>query len=192
MTTNTEETRDRAAVKAGVQAMLRLAGEDPVRPGLLRTPDRFVDAWLELVAAPGDPGDLLAVTFDDAGPVDEMVAVGPIEFASVCEHHLMPFTGRAWIAYIPSDGIVGLSKLPRLLEHFARRPQVQERLTGQITEALDKHVTSLGSACLIRANHTCASHRGIRKAAPMVTSSLTGAFRTDPAAREEFMALARS
>lgn len=185
-------TTDEAAVIHGVQAMLRMAGEDPVRPGLLKTPQRFLDAWRELVAAPGDPGELLAVTFDDAGPVDEMVAVGPIEFASVCEHHLMPFTGLAWIAYLPADGIIGLSKIPRLLEHYARRPQVQERLTGQITGALDKHVTSLGSACLIRANHSCASHRGIRKAAPMVTSSLTGAFRTDASAREEFLALART
>lgn len=183
---------DEQLVMQGVRAMLRLAGEDPVRPGLARTPERFLDAWCELVAAPGDPDELLAVTFDDAGPVDEMVAVGPVEFASVCEHHLMPFTGFAWIAYIPSDGIVGLSKLPRLLEHYARRPQVQERLTTQITGALDKYVTSLGSACLIRANHTCASHRGIRKIAPMVTSSLTGAFRTDASAREEFLALART
>lgn len=176
---------------AGVRAMLSLAGEDPDRPGLVKTPARVLKAWLEMTGRPGDPAELLATIFDDAGPVDQMVAVGPVQFASMCEHHLLPFTGHAWIAYIPDGVVVGLSKLPRLLEHFARRPQVQERITGQITEALDKFVTAQGSACLITASHTCASHRGIRKETPMTTSSLTGLFKTDPAARAEFMAMAR-
>jgi GTP cyclohydrolase I len=103
----------------------------------------------------------------------------------------LPFTGNAWVAYIPDGRVVGLSKVPRLVEHYARQPQVQERLTAQITTALDKFVGPLGSACLIRAIHTCASLRGVRKEAPMTTSSLTGAFRTDLAAREEFLALTR-
>ncbi len=179
------------AITRGVRAMLEIAGQDPDRPGLRRTPDRFLAAWLEVTAAPGDPAELLATTFDDAGPVDQMVSVGPVEFSSICEHHLMPFTGQAWIAYIPDGGVVGLSKIPRLLEHYARQPQVQERLTAQVTAALDKYVPSLGSACMIRATHSCASHRGIRKVSPMVTSSLTGVFR-HPGPREEFLALARS
>ena len=188
----TATDEDQAAVRYGVQAMLRLAGEDPVRPGLLRTPQRFLDAWLELVDAPGDPAVLLTRVFDDAGPIDQMVTVGPMEFTSICEHHLMPFSGSAWVAYLPDDGrVVGLSKLPRLVEHYARRPQIQERLTGQLTAALDKHVTALGSAALIKAVHSCASSRGVRKQAPMITSSLTGAFRNDQSAREEFMAWVR-
>lgn len=180
-----------AAVRDGVRAMLRLAGEDPDREGLTDTPSRFLKAWLEMTARPGDPEDLLAVMFDDAGPVDEMVVVGPVAFTSVCEHHLLPFTGHAVIAYIPTSGVVGLSKLPRLLEHYARRPQVQERLTRQITDALSALVPNQGTACLIRATHTCASMRGVRKEAPMTTTSLTGLFRDDPAARAEFLAAAR-
>jgi GTP cyclohydrolase I len=140
-----------------------------------------------MTSQPGDPATLLATTFDDAGPVDQLVGFGPIEFASICEHHLLPFTGLAWVAYIPDGRVIGLSKVARLIEHYARRPQVQERLTGQITAALDKHVASLGSACQIRATHTCASMRGVRKETPMTTSSLTGAFRTDLAAREEYL-----
>lgn len=178
-------------VQRGARSMLALAGEDVDRPGLAKTPRRFLEAWMELTERPGDPAELLATTFDDAGPVDQMVAVGPVQFSSVCEHHLLPFAGTAWLAYIPDGKVVGLSKLPRLVEHFARRPQVQERMTGQITAALDKHVTGLGSACLIRASHTCASIRGVRKEAPMTTSSLTGAFRADLGAREEFLALTR-
>lgn len=180
-----------ADVLAGVRAMLRLAGEDPDREGLLDTPGRFLRAWLELTSRPGDPEDLLAVMFDDAGPVDEMVVVGPVAFTSLCEHHLLPFTGQAFIAYIPTTGVVGLSKLPRLLEHYARRPQVQERLTRQIVDAIEAYVPNQGAACLIRATHTCASMRGVRKEAPMTTTALTGSFREDPAARAEFLAYAR-
>lgn len=180
-----------AAIKRGVRAMLLLAGEDPDRPGLAATPSRFVDAWLELTERPGEPTDLLSTVFDDAGPVDQMVAVGPMPFASVCEHHLLPFTGSAWVAYLPEGRVLGLSKIPRLLDHFARRPQVQERLTAQITESLDKLVTTLGSACLIRATHSCATIRGVRKESPMTTSSLTGAFRDNLGAREEFLQLTR-
>lgn len=194
---NLEQTLSEADVKvhdldialAGVRAMLRLAGEDPERSGLLDTPDRVLRAWMELTSKPGDPETLLSVMFDDAGRVDQMVAVGPIPFTSMCEHHLLPFNGIAWIAYIPEEGVVGLSKLPRLLEHYARRPQVQERLTAQITEALNLYV-SKDAACVIKAAHSCASSRGVRKESPMTTSSLTGAFKQDPTARAEFMTLA--
>jgi GTP cyclohydrolase I len=110
----------------------------------------------------------------------------------VCEHHLLPFTGHAWVGYVPNgNGVVGLSKIPRLVEHFARRPQVQERLTGQITAALDEHIEPLGAACTIRAVHSCATMRGVRTEAPMTTSSLTGVFLTEPEARAEFLGLAR-
>lgn len=179
-------------VRNGVTAMLALAGEDPERPGLARTPQRFLDAWLELTGRPGDPQQLLATMFDDLGPVDQMVTVGPIPFSSICEHHLLPFTGTAWVAYLPDKTVVGLSKIPRLVHHYARRCQVQERLTGQITGDLDKYVTGNGSACLIRAVHSCATLRGVRTPAPMTTTSLTGAFLHNPAAREEFLATTRT
>jgi GTP cyclohydrolase I len=176
---------------AGVRAMLRLSGLDPDSDGIAETPQRVLDAWLEMTAAPGDPAHLLARTFD-VGDSDEMVAVGPIGLTSICEHHLLPFTGSAWVGYIPRGRVVGLSKIPRLVDHYAMRPQVQERLTRQITDALDAHLDTAGSACLISAAHSCMALRGVRKAgAQMVTSSLTGAFRADPAARAEFLALAR-
>lgn len=187
MLSNLDRRDLEAIVRAGVVAMLQLAGEQE-RPGLARTPDRFLAAWLELTGRPGEPSELLATTFDDAGPVDEAVNFGPIAFGSVCEHHLLPFTGEAFISYIPNGGVVGLSKMPRLVEHFARRPQVQERLTTQITDALNKYVSSLGSACMIRAVHSCCSLRGIRIPTPMTTTSLTGAYRSDPSARQEFLA----
>ena len=184
-------TKDEQAVVDGVRAMLRIAGENPERNGLIDTPGRFLKAWQEMTARPGDPAVLLTTLFDDAGPSDEMVVVGPLAFTSLCEHHLMPFTGHAWIAYLPTtDRVIGLSKLPRLLHHYAQRPQVQERLTKQITDAIDTHVETLGAACVIKATHTCASMRGVKTEAPMTTSSLTGAFR-EPEVRAEFLGLTR-
>lgn len=183
---------DLDVAEAGIRALLRLMGEDPNRSGLTATPTRVVNAFLEMTDKPGEPADLLATMFDDAGPVDEMIVVGPIPFTSICEHHLLPFTGHAHIGYIPNGGgVIGLSKLPRLLEHFARRPQVQERLTSQITTAITEHVPCQGAACVIRAVHSCAEMRGVRKPAPMKTSSLSGVFRDDATARSEFFDLTR-
>ena len=178
----------------GIRALLRLMGEDPERSGLLDTPARVVKAYREVSARPGDPATLLARTFDDVEyPTDELIAVGPIPFTSLCEHHLLPFTGTAWIAYLPGDSVVGLSKLPRLLDHFAQRPQVQERLTTQVADALVEHLDPEAAACVIHATHTCMSLRGVKKqGAAMVTSVLRGRFKTDDAMRAEFMALTRS
>ena len=144
----------------------------------------------EQTAAPGEPAELLRVQFPE-DTYDELIAVGPVPFASVCEHHLLPFTGNAWVGYIPNGhGVVGLSKLARLVEHYARQTQIQERLTSQITAALTVRLEPVGAACVIRATHTCMTLRGIQKpGALMTTSSMTGAFRTDPAARAEFMHL---
>lgn len=176
--------------QAGIRALLALVGDDPDREGLLDTPARVVKAYRELCGAPGDPETLLSKVFqiEDA---DSVVAVGPIEFVSVCEHHLLPFTGTAWIAYIPAaDKVVGLSKLPRLLQHYAARPQVQERLGAQVTAAMDKYLDAKGSACVIKSSHSCMALRGVKvSGAQMVTSSLTGAFRDDPRTRAEFLAL---
>jgi GTP cyclohydrolase I len=148
-----------------------------------------VKAYLEMADRP-DSVDVLLRQFED-GPKDgEMVTVRGIEFTSLCEHHLLPFTGTATIAYIPAGAkIVGLSKLPRLLHHYARRPQVQERLTGQVTKALDDHLDTNGAACRIEATHQCMSLRGVRaQGAAMVTTSLTGRFLENPATRAEFLA----
>ena len=184
----------RAQAQAGVYALLELMGEDPDRPGLLDTPARVVKAYQEMADAPGDPATLLATVFTDVTyPTDEMIAVGPISFVSLCEHHLLPFTGTAWVAYIPSGlGVVGLSKIPRLVEHFAHRPQVQERLTTQIVDSMVEHLRPVGAACVIHSTHACMSLRGVRKTgASMVTSVLRGVMKDDPAARAEFLALTR-
>lgn len=179
----------------GIRALLRLMGEDPDRDGLIDTPARVVRAYLELADRTGDPDLLLSTVFDNPDyPTDEMIAVGPIEFVSLCEHHLLPFTGTAWVAYIPAEGggVVGLSKIPRLVEHFAHRPQVQERLTTQIVDTLVAHLEPKGAACVVSSTHSCMSLRGVRKAgARMVTSVLRGAIKDDPAARAEFLALTR-
>lgn len=184
---------DVVAVVGGVRAMVRLLGRDPDDPALTDTPARWLRAMLEM-AGPRDTttGEVLARQFD-IGKVDSVVAVGPIEFVSVCEHHLLPFTGKAWVAYKPSGPtVVGLSKLPRLVRYLAARLQVQERLTEQVTEALTRHLNTAGAACVIRSEHTCMTLRGVRaEGAVMVTSSLTGIFRTKPEARAEFLALTR-
>lgn len=175
----------------GVRALLELAGEDPDRDGLVATPGRVVAAYLEMTARPGEPKELLARQFDAEGPIDQIIAVGPVPFTSTCEHHLMAFHGHAWIGYLPSNGkIVGLSKLPRLLEHFALRLQVQERMTRQVAEAIMEHAGALGAACVIKAKHSCMTNRGIRKPdAMMTTSHLIGPFRDNPECRAEFLAL---
>ncbi|MFC5730997.1 MULTISPECIES: GTP cyclohydrolase I [Nocardioides] len=186
---------DIATAEAGAAALLRLMGRDAASDtGVTTTPARFVKAMLEMGTSSTDPADILGVTFDGVSyPSDQMVAVGPVPFVSVCEHHLLPFPGSAWIAYVPVGGrVVGLSKLPRLLDHFAAAPQVQERLTSQVTDAIMSLLAPAGAACLIRATHGCMSHRGVRKpGANMVTSVLRGVFKDDPTTRAEFLALTR-
>jgi GTP cyclohydrolase I len=166
----------------GVVALLRLMGEDPQRPGLAETPARVVRAYLEMASRPGDPGADLAVVFPDVAHPGTPVTVGPIPFVSLCEHHLLPFTGEAWVAYVPTGGrVVGLSKLPRTVAHYAGRPQVQERLTGQIADALVEHLDPAGVGVLIRGNHTCMSLRGSRTSgALMDTVDLRGILSRDP------------
>lgn len=185
-------TTDREAALAGIRAALRLMGLDPDTPGLRDTPDRWVRAYEEMGTDYQSVDEILARTFE-LEQVDSIVAVGPIEFVSLCEHHLLPFTGKAWVAYKPEGNrVVGLSKIPRLVQHLARRPQVQERLTEQVTAALTEHLDTAGAACVIRGEHSCMSMRGVRAVgAEMVTSSMVGIFRDHPEARAEFMALTR-
>jgi GTP cyclohydrolase I len=173
---------DVAQALVGIEALLRLMGEDPTRPGLVGTPARVVRAYLEMASRPGDPGHDLAVVFADIDHPNTPVVVGPIPFVSLCEHHLLPFTGEAWVSYVPSLGrVVGLSKLPRTVHHFAARPQVQERLTQQIADALSDHLDPSGVGVVIRGDHTCMSLRGARTlGARMETTDLRGSLSTNP------------
>jgi len=172
--------------------LLTHLGEDPTREGLLDTPKRVIKAFKEMTDGyDKDVAAILGTTFD-VGDVDEMIVVTGIDFVSLCEHHMLPFTGTASVAYIPGERVVGLSKIPRIVEAFSHRLQVQERLTRQITTALDQYLGTKGSACLITSGHACMGHRGIKKPnAKMTTSSLTGAFRSDPEVRHEFLTLAK-
>lgn len=178
----------RAAAEAGIRALLLLVGENPGRPGLVDTPRRVVDAFVEMTARPGDPGELLSRTFDDVGDVHDLVIVGPVRFASLCEHHLLPFVGRVWIGYLPNGPVVGLSKLARLVDHYARRIQVQERLTGQLAAEVEHHLNAHGVGVRIVAEHACMTVRGVDKpGAEMTTTALRGDLRTEPY-RAEFLA----
>lgn len=178
----------------GLRGLLAGLGVDPDGGDVADTPARWVRALREMTAGYGqDPGDYLARQFE-MPHADTMIVVSGVPFTSLCAHHLLPFTGTAAIAYLPQPGapVVGLSKLPRVLDIYAQRLQSQEQITVQVSTALDEHLRTLGSACILRAVHGCMAHRGVRKAgAEMVTSSMTGVFREDPAARSEFLALAR-
>lgn len=191
MTDLAEVTVDDVEIaERGIEALLRIMDPDPGREALVRTPTRVLRGMLEFVAqADTEVDDLLRTRFDEH--CDEIVLVGPIRFISLCEHHLLPFVGTGHIGYIPADGkVIGLSKLPRLLDHFARRPQMQERLTRQVADAFEEHVRPLGVGVVLRAQHSCLTLRGARKQeAEMVTSAMRGVFRTKPEARAELMAL---
>ena len=172
----------------GIRAILELMGRDPDHPSVRDTPARWVKAYTEMGTHEADPATILERRFA-VEDVDSVVTVGPIDFVSLCEHHLLPFTGRAWVAYKPTAGqVVGLSKIPRLVRWAAQRPQIQERMTEQITAALNEHLPSDGAACVIEGEHSCMSMRGVRvQGAKMITSSLTGLFREDERARAEFL-----
>ena len=165
-------------------------GEDPDREALLRTPTRVAESLRFLTQGyAADVGEIIRGAVY-AEPYEEMVLVKDVEVYSLCEHHLLPFYGRAHIAYMPRDRIVGLSKLPRIVDAFARRLQVQERLTTQIAEAIDTALHPYGVAVVIEAYHLCMMMRGVQKQnSQTVTSSLTGVFRTDPKTRSEFLEL---
>jgi len=172
--------------------MLAFVGEDPGREGLLRTPHRVVESLKFLTKGYDQSVETLlngAIFHED---YDDMVVVKDIEFYSLCEHHLLPFYGKVHVAYIPNGRIVGLSKIPRLVDMFARRLQVQERLTIQIAEALEESLMPRGVAVVVEGTHLCMLMRGVQKqSASMVTSHVMGAFRTDRATRAEFMALVK-
>jgi GTP cyclohydrolase I len=179
-----------AEAEEAVTALLRFIGEDPERDGLRDTPARVVKAWREMTAGYGeDPGEILSRTFAETS--DEMVILRGISFYSTCEHHLLPFYGEAVVGYLPGK-VVGISKLARLVECFAKRLQVQERMTRQIAEAVEKHLEARGVGVVLRAHHLCMGCRGVRQEeTEMVTSSMLGTLRTDAASRAEFLRLCK-
>jgi len=179
--------------EATVRLLLRLMGEDPNREGLKRTPLRVKQALQCLTSGyRQDPAKILNRSFTHVKH-DEMIIVKDIDFYSLCEHHLMAFFGKCHIAYVPDKKIIGLSKIPRLVDTFAHRLQVQERMTTQIAEAINEHVKPLGVACVVEASHLCMMMRGVQKQnARAVTSSMLGAFRTSEKTRSEFLTLIRS
>ena len=184
-------TVDTQRIEQAVREILIAIGEDPDRDGLLRTPTRIAHMYEEIFSGlHDDPSRHLTVTFE--ADHDEMVMVRDIAFASLCEHHFVPFTGRAHVAYIPGDDgrITGLSKIARLVDGFARRPQVQERLTSQVADALQEVLTPRGVFVVMEAEHLCMSMRGVKKPGSLtVTSAVRGLFKTNPATRAEAMSL---
>jgi GTP cyclohydrolase I len=180
---------DLRRIEKAVREILIAVGENPDREGLQRTPNRVARSYAELMAGlSDDPRRHLRTVFRER--YDEIVLLRDIEFHSLCEHHLLPFTGRAHVAYLPDGKVVGLSKLARLVEGYARRPQVQERLTTQIADALMEELNPIGAACVIEAVHTCMTIRGAKKhGSTMVTSALRGIFKENPSSRAEVLAL---
>ena len=185
-------TREEA--EAAVRTLLRWAGDDPTREGLLETPKRVVKAYEEFFEGYNqNPAEVLNKLFEQVEGYDDMVLVKDIPFASHCEHHMVPFVGKAHIAYFPSEGVVGLSKLARLVDVFARRLQTQETMTAQIVQALDSTIHSRGTAVMVEAEHMCMSMRGVMKQGAMtVTTQFTGLFRDDPAEQVRFFTMLRS
>ena len=175
-------------IEAAVNQLLNAFGEDINREGLERTPERVARMYDELLAGYRvDPYALINEAIFEVD-YDDMVIVRDIEFYSMCEHHLLPFLGKAHVAYIPKGKVIGLSKIPRIVDLFARRLQVQERMTAQISEFLEAAIKPLGVAVVVEGLHLCSKIRGVKKAdARMITSCMTGAFRNSPITRQEFM-----
>lgn len=180
---------DHEAIKSAVRTILKAVGEDPDREGLLETPRRVAKMYAEMFSGlQTDPGRHLEVTFPEE--YDELVLVRDIRFTSMCEHHLLPFSGVAHVGYLPNGSVTGLSKLARVVEEVARRPQVQERMTQTIADLIETKLGSAGVAVVVQAEHSCMSIRGVKKhGSSTVTSALRGVFKTNQASRAEVMSL---
>ena len=191
MTSGTHSRVDHAEVQRLVVQLLAAVGEDPNREGLRDTPARIARMYEEIFAGlDEDPFAILGVTFEES--YDEMVILREIPFYSMCEHHLLPFHGQAHVGYLPNGKIVGLSKIARAVDVFARRPQVQERLTGQIADCIESVLGAKGVGVVIEAEHLCMTMRGVRKpGATMTTSAMRGRFREEQNTRQEFLGLIR-
>ncbi|HUL94845.1 MAG TPA: GTP cyclohydrolase I FolE [Usitatibacter sp.] len=181
----------RAQAEEAVRTLIRWAGDDPRREGLLETPGRVVRAYEEFFDGYGqDPRQVLAKTFTEVDGYDEMIVMNDIRFESHCEHHMVPIIGKAHIGYLPDKRVVGISKLARLVDIFAKRLQVQEKMTAQIADALQEVLRPKGVGVIIEAAHQCMTTRGVHKpGVSLVTSRMVGAFREDPSTRREFLAI---
>ncbi|AYG59212.1 GTP cyclohydrolase I FolE [Rhizobium calliandrae] len=177
-----------------VRVLLRWAGDDPQREGLLDTPTRVVKAYRELFAGYDmNPEDVLGRTFEEVSGYDDMVLVRDIPFFSHCEHHMVPIIGKAHVAYLPSGRVLGLSKIARVVEIFGRRLQTQEAMTAQIANAIDETLRPRGVAVMLEAEHMCMAMRGVQKqGSSTLTTTFTGAFKADPAEQVRFMTMVRS
>ncbi|KPF77545.1 GTP cyclohydrolase [Brevundimonas sp. AAP58] len=180
------------ALKA-VRTLLAWAGDDPDREGLKDTPKRVVDAYAEWFEGyEADPAKELSRTFEDVQGYDDMVLLRDIEVESHCEHHMAPFLGKAYVAYMPTEKVVGISKIARVVEIFSKRLQTQEVLTNQIAQSIEDHLAPAGVAVLIDAEHQCMTTRGVHhRHVSTITTRFTGAFKTDPALTERFLKLAK-
>ena len=178
-------------VQAAVRTLIEWAGDDPTREGLLDTPSRVARAWKEYcVGYEEDPSLHLSRVFEEVGGYNEIVLLKDIPFQSHCEHHMAPIIGKAAIAYLPTDRVVGISKLARVLHGFARRLQVQERLTAEVADCIWEHLKPQGVAVVIEASHSCMTARGVRTpGVGMITSRMMGTFLDDPRSREEVLKL---
>ncbi|HEX9647900.1 MAG TPA: GTP cyclohydrolase I FolE [Alphaproteobacteria bacterium] len=183
----------RHAAEDAVRTLIRWAGDDPGREGLLGTPARLARAYEEFFSGYGeDPQDVLARTFEEVDGYDEMVVLRDIRFESHCEHHMAPIIGVAHVAYLPDHRVVGISKVARVVDIYARRLQIQEKMTVQIADAIDTVLKPKGVAVVIEATHQCMTTRGVHKpGVTMTTSRMIGAFRDDPTTRREFLSMIR-
>jgi GTP cyclohydrolase I len=182
---------NRAEVEAAVRTIIRWSGDDPDREGLIETPARVTRALEEaFVGYTQEPAAMLQKSFDEAEGYDEMIVLRGVRFESHCEHHMLPILGRAWVAYMPNGRVVGISKLARVVEAFAKRLQIQEKLTAQIANTVNNVLKPHGVGVLIRASHHCMTTRGVHKPdTDLVTSRMLGCFRDDPQLRQEFFSM---
>jgi GTP cyclohydrolase I len=185
--------RTQAEAEAAIRVLIEWAGDDPNREGLLETPARVAKAYKELFAGyDEDPRDYLQKTFEEVGGYDELIVLRDIRVVSFCEHHMLPFLGRAHVGYLPTNRVVGISKLSRVVNAFARRLQIQEKLTAEIAEAINDILKPQGVGVMIESEHSCMTMRGVNTpGSNLVTSRLMGVLRDDPRTREEFLRLAR-
>jgi GTP cyclohydrolase I len=182
-------SRDEA--EAAVRTLIRWAGDDPAREGLLDTPARVAKSYEEFFAGYGvDPASILSRTFEEVDGYDEMIVLKDIRFESYCEHHMVPIIGKAHVGYLPAHRVVGISKLARLVDAYAKRLQIQEKMTVQIADTLLDVLQPKGVAVVLEAGHQCMTTRGVHKpGVAMITSRMVGAFRDDPNTRREFLAI---
>lgn len=183
---------DRADVEAAFRTIIRWTGDDPERDGLIETPARVARAFEEFfVGYTQDPVEILKKTFEEIEGYDEMIVLRGIRFESHCEHHMAPIIGQAWVGYVPSGRVVGISKLARVVEVYAKRLQIQEKMTAQIANTINDVLKPQGVGVIIKASHHCMTTRGVHKpGSDLVTSRMLGCFRDDPLTRQEFLSMA--